>query len=338
MAEMLASRGAVLRNESLELSIDPHTGALRAVFDFHSRAPRLAQQVAMRLPGTTDAEDAYSIMAADEIRVLAAGPVTGEVVVRGRLVDRSGQLLAGFQQTTRVTWGSRVIEVEIVLDPQRQLDADPWNSYYAARFAWGQDAPSLYRSMNQAVVATEARNWNHRTSIERSAAARRDARRSSRPACPIIVASACGNSIRCCSYGGRLPGDSAWASASTCRSRWPRPWILQPLRRRSRLLCGPRTIPDGFSISIRGRSSPRIGKRSSRPAAWPPKLAWWDGARGCWRPTGMRLRCTCGRSARSARHRSPAAPIVRPTDLAVEGDRVTVPLRPYEWAEVEGRF
>ena len=25
-----------------------------------------------------------------------------------------------------------------------------------------------------------------------------------------------------------------------------------------------------------------------------------------------------------------------PTDLTVEGDRVTVPLRPYEWAEVEG--
>ena len=26
-----------------------------------------------------------------------------------------------------------------------------------------------------------------------------------------------------------------------------------------------------------------------------------------------------------------------PIDLTVEGDRVTVPLRPYEWAEVEGR-
>jgi len=27
-----------------------------------------------------------------------------------------------------------------------------------------------------------------------------------------------------------------------------------------------------------------------------------------------------------------------PVDLAVEGDRVTVPMRPYEWAEVEGRL
>ena len=42
--------GAVLRNEFFELAIDPHTGAVRSIFDFHSRAPRLAQQVAMRLP------------------------------------------------------------------------------------------------------------------------------------------------------------------------------------------------------------------------------------------------------------------------------------------------
>ena len=101
MAELVASAGgAVLRNEFFELAIDPHTGAVRSVFDFHSRAPRLAQQVAMRLPGAADEEDAYSIMAADEIRVLAAGPVVGEVLVRGRLVDRGGQPLAGFQQST----------------------------------------------------------------------------------------------------------------------------------------------------------------------------------------------------------------------------------------------
>ncbi|MGA2259552.1 MAG: hypothetical protein ABSG53_33165, partial [Thermoguttaceae bacterium] len=146
MAEMAASRGAVLRNEFFELAIDPYTGAVRSVFDFHSRAPRLAQQVGMRLPGAANEDDAYSIMAADEIRVLARGPVTGEVMVRGRLVDRAGQLLADFEQTTRITRGSRVIEMEIQLDPRRQPDVDPWNSYYAARFAWGQDAPTLYRS------------------------------------------------------------------------------------------------------------------------------------------------------------------------------------------------
>jgi hypothetical protein len=27
-----------------------------------------------------------------------------------------------------------------------------------------------------------------------------------------------------------------------------------------------------------------------------------------------------------------------PSELSMEGDRITVPLRPYEWAEVQGRF
>ncbi len=155
MAELIASGGAVLRNEFFELAIDPHTGAIRSIFDFHSRAPRLAQQVAMRLPGTAIDEEAYSIMAADEIRVLAADLVQGEVLVRGRLLDRSAQLLAGFQQSTRVTWGSRVIEMVIEIDPQRQPEGDPWSSYYAARFAWGHDAATLYRGVNQATVASD---------------------------------------------------------------------------------------------------------------------------------------------------------------------------------------
>ena len=35
-------------------------------------------------------------MAADEIRVLAAGPVVGEVLVRGRLVDRGANSWPAF--------------------------------------------------------------------------------------------------------------------------------------------------------------------------------------------------------------------------------------------------
>ncbi len=112
LAEQDAKRGgAVLRNEFFEVAIDPRFGAVRAVYDLRSRGPRLAQQIAMRLHDSEE-QDAYSIMAADEIRVVEAGPVVGEVAVRGRLMDRAGQPLADFRQTTRVAWGSRVIEVE----------------------------------------------------------------------------------------------------------------------------------------------------------------------------------------------------------------------------------
>jgi alpha-mannosidase len=147
--------GAVLRNEFFEVVIDPRFGAVRAIYDFQSRGPRLAQQIAMRLEDREE-EDAYSVMAADEVRVIQAGPLIGEVAVRGRLMDRAGQPLADFRQTTRVAWGSRVIEVEAEIDPHREPGGDPWISYYAARFAWGQDVPALHRGVNQATVSSEA--------------------------------------------------------------------------------------------------------------------------------------------------------------------------------------
>ena len=40
----------VLRNEFFEIHFDPHTGAIRSISDYHSRDPRLAQQIALRLP------------------------------------------------------------------------------------------------------------------------------------------------------------------------------------------------------------------------------------------------------------------------------------------------
>ena len=199
MAELVASAGgAVLRNEFFELAIDPHTGAVRSVFDFHSRAPRLAQQVAMRLPGTADEEDAYSIMAADEIRVLAAGPVAGEVLVRGRLVDRDGQLLAGFQQSTARHVGQ-----------PRDRGGNPTRSPAAT----GRRPVEFVLCGSIRLGAGCADPLSQRESSDRCdrrrasgiAALRRDSRprtrcatrRSSRRACPIIAVAACGNSIRC---------------------------------------------------------------------------------------------------------------------------------------------
>ena len=147
----------VLRNEFCEIRLDPHTGAIQAISDYHSRHPRLAEQIALRLPhgGSPEAEANYSIMSADEIAVTSPGPVLGEIVCRGRLLNREGRRLAGFRQTTRVWRGCRVIELEIELDIDRQPDANPWDSYYAARFAWKDDAAGLCRSVNMANVPTE---------------------------------------------------------------------------------------------------------------------------------------------------------------------------------------
>ena len=147
----------VLRNEFFEIRFDQHTGAIRSISDYRSRDPRLAQQIALRLPRGSDpeAEANYSIMAADRISVTSAGPVLGEIVCRGRLMDREGRRVAGFQQTTRVWRGNRTIELLIELDVDRLPGHSPWDSYYAVRFAWKDETMVLYRSANLANVPTE---------------------------------------------------------------------------------------------------------------------------------------------------------------------------------------
>jgi len=331
MAELIASRGgAVLRNEFFELVMDPYTGALRSVFDFHSRAPRLAQQVAMRLPGATDEENAYSIMAADEIRLLATGPVVGEVLVRGRLVDRNGQLLAGFQQSTRITWGSRVIEVEIQLDPQCQPDADPWNSYYAARFAWGQDAPTLYRSVNQATLATDVAQLESPHFVEIRGEAGRTTiltaglpyhhRRGMRKLDSLLIVR--GETARRFRLGIGIDLAQPMAAALDFTAPSPRiPVVARPKNDSAWLF--------------------HLDSRSVIATHWEPILE-----RGSVAGFRARLLETEGRHVslglRSFRTiqsaKKSGGTDCPPHDLTLEGDRVTVPLRPYEWAEVEGHF
>jgi len=89
-------------------------------------------------------------MAADEISVTSAGPLLGEIVSRGRLVDREGRRLAGFSQTMRARRGSRVLELTVQLDVDQLPGANPWESYYAVRFAWNDATANVYRSVSLA--------------------------------------------------------------------------------------------------------------------------------------------------------------------------------------------
>ena len=154
----------ILRNEFFEVAFDTATGAIRAIHDYHTRDNRLAQQLALRLPGLNngayvsaeDKEAPYSIMAVDELSVAHCDKRMGEMLVRGRLLDREAKTLATFAQTTRVRRGSRVIELDIEIEPRRQPASNPWNSYYAARFAWNDAAADVFREVNSTSHPTEA--------------------------------------------------------------------------------------------------------------------------------------------------------------------------------------
>lgn len=149
----------VIRNEFLEATINPTTGAMQSLKDYGKRGNRLSQQLALRAaeprgktgPAWQDTDDsaAYSVMAADSVEVTAATTAYGEVIVAGRLLDREGKLQAKYREVFRLWRGTRVLHLEIEIDPVIQPAADPWNAYYACRFAWADETADLFRAANQ---------------------------------------------------------------------------------------------------------------------------------------------------------------------------------------------
>lgn len=157
----------ILRNEFMEIALDREGGGIRAIHDFRQRGNRLSQQLALRRPGAKprpgdvwrdpDSLAVYSVMAADAIEVLRAGPAVGEIRSRGRLLDQEGRRLAGFEQRLRLTRASRILRVSVVLDCDALPQGDPWDSYYAARFAWGDPSAELHRGVGLMSQPTEAK-------------------------------------------------------------------------------------------------------------------------------------------------------------------------------------
>ncbi len=156
---LLLAADNTLRNEFFEAVINPTTGTLAAIHDYKARGNRMSQQLALRMPGPKqkpgdtyrdpDETARYSVMAADSVEITAATTALGEITTRGRLVDLEGQKLAGFVQKYRVWRGSRVLTVDIELDPVEEPKADPWNSYVCCRFAWGDETSELFRTTNE---------------------------------------------------------------------------------------------------------------------------------------------------------------------------------------------
>ncbi|MCE5268917.1 MAG: hypothetical protein LLG00_13650, partial [Planctomycetaceae bacterium] len=329
----------VLRNEFCEIHFDPQTGAIRSISDYHSRDPRLAQQIALRLPdGRASAGEAeYSTMAADDMAVTSAGPVLGEMVCRGRLLNRDGRRLAGFRQTTRLWRGSRVVELRIDLDIDRLPTTNPWDSYYAVRFAWKDETAALYRSVNLATVPTELTQIESPHFLDLRRGRQQTTllcgglpyhRRFGRKLDTLLVVH--GETARSfrLGIGFDLPQPTAAALAFIAPSLvlpdqppppTPTGWFFhldcrnvvathwEPLRTEDPLTGHQTCVSTGFRVRLLetdGRTV-RLGLRSFRPIA-------------------------------SARRITPGE--MQPVDLAVTGDRIEVPLAAYQWSEVEVQF
>lgn len=154
----------LLHNEYLQVRVHPTTGAIQSIQSYALRGNRLAEQIAMRLPPPgcdeivePEAEENYSLMAADEMEAMMQGPMVGRLITRGRLMDREGNPVARFVQNLTVRRGSPILEIDIELEISRPPEPDPWNSYYAVRFAWTDESADVLRGVGLCSQATSGR-------------------------------------------------------------------------------------------------------------------------------------------------------------------------------------
>lgn len=328
----------VLRNEHMEVTISPVTGGIQALHNHAVRANRLGQQIAMRLARPRraagegpDEEQDYSIMAADEVSVEEAGPLVGRIRSRGRLMDRQGQRVARFVQTAEIRRASRILELRIDLDLDRQPGPEPWGSYYAARFAWTDETVQTYRNVGLASRSTET------AFVE----------------CPLWF-DISGHRARMTILTAGLPyhrrfGLRKLDSLLIVRGETARSFRLgvgvdlaHPAPAALGFLAGglPR-IEHGPPRGSRAGWFFHVDVRGVLATHWEPLLT--DG-----HPAGFRVRLleTEGRQVQVGLRAFRSLAFARrldllgegPTDLPVQDDRTTLDLGPYQWAQVEALF
>ncbi len=174
--EPLLAEESVLRNEFFEAIIQETTGSLRAIRTYGSRGNRMSQQIALKYGRRFDPENphaGYSVMVADRFETTCASSVLGEITTGGRLVDQLGETLARFQQIYRVWRGSRLLEIDVELDPVHEPAGDPWKFSYCARFAWSDESWLLYRCVNDVRETTDSKRIECPTYLELNGAEER---------------------------------------------------------------------------------------------------------------------------------------------------------------------
>ena len=327
-----------LRNEYFQVQISPTTGTVQSIQNFAVRGNRLAQQLAMRLPDSDhrrdpdpESEANYSLIAADEITVGPLSPMRGSITSRGRLVDRAGTRLAGFVQTVTVQRGCPVLEIDVELDIERLPEGNPWDCYYASRFAWTDENAEVFQGVGLCRQPSEGKCLESPQFFDI---------RSQRTQLTLLAAG--------------LPYHRRWG-----------------LRKLDTLLvvAGERARKFRFGIGVDGKypahaaidSFPQRPELTLPQPAPPSRWGWlfhldarnviatrWESIIEEGKVRGFRVRLleTEGRAA-TAGLRSFRSPVsARKLDfvgevhseLTIDGDEISVDLAPWEWCEVEGRF
>lgn len=151
---VLGAREHTLRNELLEVEIDPKTGGIRGYRGAGEPTARLGQQLVVAGLIGLDGQPVASRMECDRFEVDYGGPALVQAFSEGRIVNPSdGRPLARFRQQFRLWSGRPILEVLITLSDidarwlsERATD-DPWKRFLSCRWAWA-DADSDLRRLS----------------------------------------------------------------------------------------------------------------------------------------------------------------------------------------------
>jgi alpha-mannosidase len=166
--ELLIAEEGQLRNEFFEVLIHSKTGGIQGITPFGSRGNLVTQQLAMRVGERVresgerwqdpDELAIYTEMEAESIEVVASSPVYGAIKSRGKLVS-GGEVMLHFSQTVQVWRGSRFVRLEIELEHEGELRADPWKNYIASRLAWGDEGATVTRNLHEVQQKVESKRF-----------------------------------------------------------------------------------------------------------------------------------------------------------------------------------
>lgn len=145
----------VLKTEWFEVVINPQTGGIGHIRLHNQRTKRLSQQVSFRFPrertvgtGESAYQTQYAEMRCRSLQFSSPTPLTAEAEARGEILDpASGAPLATFLQRTRIWRARPIVEIDIELSDVKVPDGDPWNNYFASRFAWISETAAVTRSL-----------------------------------------------------------------------------------------------------------------------------------------------------------------------------------------------
>jgi alpha-mannosidase len=159
----LSAQGRILRNESVEVEIDPATGGIRGVRAVGESTSRLGQQLVAAGCLGVDGTAATSRMQAEGFEIEYGGPALVQATSRGVLLDSGrDRRIASFSQRYRLWAGRPILEIDVHLsdlDPDwfaEMGQADPWSRYLACRWAWPDSTSMLRRLAFGAPELTQA--------------------------------------------------------------------------------------------------------------------------------------------------------------------------------------